>query len=94
MTAPTPTRVFVSYAHDSAEHQEAVRDLYILLRRNGVDPQLHLPAAERRQDWPVWMLRQVRRADFVLVIASPAYRRRAEGTPRPTRAAGCSSRQH
>jgi hypothetical protein len=23
----TPTRVFVSYAHDSAEHQEAVRDL-------------------------------------------------------------------
>ena len=79
MTAPTPTRVFISYAHDSAEHEEAVRDLWILLRSNGVDAKLDLPAAERRQDWPTWMLRQVREAGYVLVIASPAYRRRAEG---------------
>ena len=65
-----------------------------MLRRNGVDPQLHLPAAERHQDWPVWMLRQVRRADFVLVIASPAYRRRAEGDAAADEGRGCSSRQH
>jgi tetratricopeptide (TPR) repeat protein len=77
MTAPT--RVFVSYAHDSVEHQEAVRGLWILLRSLGVDARLDLPAAERRHDWPIWMLRQVRKADFVLVVASPAYRRRAEG---------------
>lgn len=75
---PAP-RVFVSYAHDSAEHDEAVRGLWTLLRSQGVDARLDLPAVERRQDWPVWMLDEVRAADFVLVIASPAYRRRAEG---------------
>jgi len=77
MTSP---RVFISYAHDSDDHQEAVRDLWILLRGCGIDARLDLPAAERRQDWPLWMLEQIREADFVLVIASPAYRRRAEGT--------------
>ena len=77
--AAKPPRVFVSYAHESPEHQETVRDLWVLLRSQGIDARLDSPAAERRQDWPVWMLREVREADFVLVIASPAYRRRAEG---------------
>jgi SEFIR domain len=75
----TPPRVFISYAHDSAAHEEAVRDLWVLLRGCGVDAKLDKPAAERRQDWPLWMLRQVRQAQYVVVIASPAYRRRAEG---------------
>jgi TIR domain/SEFIR domain len=77
--AGTPTRVFISYAHDSAEHEDAVRELWLLLRRYGVDATLDKPAAERRQDWPLWMLDQVRQADYVLVIASSAYRSRAEG---------------
>ncbi|MGB0091247.1 MAG: SEFIR domain-containing protein [Solirubrobacteraceae bacterium] len=74
-----PPRVFVSYAHESGAHVEVVPGLWVLLRSLGVDAQLDLPAAERRQDWPVWMLREVREAEFVLVIASPAYCRRAEG---------------
>jgi hypothetical protein len=72
-------RVFISYAHESEAHEALVRDLWILLRRLGVDAKLDLTAAERRRDWPVWMLGEVRAADFVLVIASAAYRRRAEG---------------
>ena len=83
MTAPLPPRVFISYAHDSTLHQEAVRDLWVLLRSLGVDAKLDLPAAERRQDWPLWMHEQVREADYVLVIASPAYRQRAEGDAPP-----------
>ena len=51
----------------------------MLLRALGVDARLDRPAAERRQDWPVWMVNEVRDADFVLVMASAAYRRRAEG---------------
>lgn len=73
-----PTRVFISYANDSAEHADAVRSLWLLLRASGVDAKLDLPAAEERQDWPEWMRLQIRDADFVLVIASPEYRRRAE----------------
>ncbi len=72
-------RVFISYAHDNTEHEERVRRLWIFLREQGIDARLDLPAAERRQDWPMWMDREIRAASFVLVIASPAYRRRAEG---------------
>jgi len=77
-----PVRVFISYAHDSPAHQDAVRDLWVFLRSNGFDARLDLPVAERRVDWPVWMHHEVRDADFVLVIASPAYKRRAEGNAR------------
>ena len=76
----TPARVFISYAHESAAHVEAVRTFWILLRTLGVDAHLDRPAAERRDDWPLWMLREVRAAEFVLVIASAAYRVHAEGT--------------
>ncbi|MCA1699565.1 MAG: TIR domain-containing protein [Actinobacteria bacterium] len=81
-------RVFMSYAHESLEHVEAVRDLWVLLRSQGVDARLDLPAAERRQDWALWMLDEVRAADFVLVIVSAAYRRRAEGAGDPDQGRG------
>ncbi|MEA2202730.1 MAG: hypothetical protein QOI89_3410, partial [Solirubrobacteraceae bacterium] len=71
-------RVFISYAHDNSEHEYRVREFWIFLRSNGIDARLDVSAAERRQDWSLWALRQVRRARFVLVVASPAYRRRAE----------------
>ncbi|MGW6933505.1 CHAT domain-containing protein [Lentzea sp. NPDC054927] len=72
-------RVFISYAHGSADHEEAVRDLWIFLRRHGVDAKLDRSAAGRRQDWALWMGDQVREADHVLIIASDSYRERAEG---------------
>lgn len=74
-----PVRVFISYAHGNPEHEDHVRRLRSFLREQGIDAQLDLPAAEQRQDWPVWMLQQIRAARFVLMIASPEYRRRAEG---------------
>ncbi|MBV9011564.1 MAG: CHAT domain-containing protein [Pseudonocardiales bacterium] len=74
-----PVRVFISYAHESAAHTEAVRELWVLLRANGVDARLDRVAAQRRQDWSLWMMEQVREADCVLVVASQAYKRRAEG---------------
>ena len=76
-------RVFISYAQDGAEHEDRVRELWVFLRSQGIDARLDLPARERRQDWPVWMLREVRAARFVLVVASPAYKRRAEGDAAP-----------
>jgi NB-ARC domain/SEFIR domain len=74
-----PVRVFVSYSHESDEHMAAVYDFYVLLRSQGIDAKLDRPAAERRQDWPAWMLEQVRAARFVLVMASPAYKRSSDG---------------
>jgi uncharacterized protein YegL len=62
---------------------DRVRTLCELLRVQGVDARLDLPAAAQRRDWPVWMMEQVRESDFVLVVASPAYRLRAEGRSSP-----------
>ena len=74
-----PVRVFISYAYESDEHVAAVRDLWVFLRSQGIDARLDLPEAERRQEWPSWMLEQVRDARYVLVVASPAYKRHSEG---------------
>ncbi|GAA3870227.1 FxSxx-COOH system tetratricopeptide repeat protein [Saccharothrix violaceirubra] len=72
-------RVFLSYAHESDEHASIVRELWLLLRSCGVDAVWDGVAAQSRRDWALWMGDQVRAADFVLVIASAAYRERAEG---------------
>jgi tetratricopeptide (TPR) repeat protein len=81
-TVAVPVRVLISYAHDSADaapgHRERVRRLWTFLRECGVDAQLDVLAANRQRDWTAWMDEQLREARFVLVVASPAYKERAE----------------
>jgi hypothetical protein len=81
--AAVSARVFISYAHDDPGHEERVRGFWWFLREQGIDARVDLPAAECRQDWAEWMTRQVHDAVHVLVIASPEYRRRAEGDAGP-----------
>jgi hypothetical protein len=85
-----PTRVFISYARttDDSAHDDAVRELWRYLRANGVDARLDLPAAEVRQDWAIWMLHEIHEAQYVLVIASAAYRQRGEGSAPPSEGRG------
>ncbi len=73
-----PVRAFISYAHDDRGHEDRVREFWAFLRGCGVDARLDLAAADR-VDWTEWMTREVQDADRVLVIASPAYKRRAGG---------------
>ncbi len=56
-----------------------MRDLWVFLRANGIDAKFDMEAAGRRQDWALWMMQEIRVADFVIVVASPEYKRRAEG---------------
>ena len=74
-----PVRVFISYAEGDPGHEDRVRDLWVFLRQNGIDARLDLAVAQQRVDWAEWMTREVRDADYVLVVASAAYKRRAEG---------------
>jgi hypothetical protein len=69
--------VFISYAHDSDAHREQVRNLWIFLRAHGVDARIDRVGAEQRRNWPLWMERQVAKADRILILASPAYKARA-----------------
>ena len=83
--AARPRRVFISYAHEpgNSEHGEVVRAFWEFLRSHGIDAHIDLIAAEQRQDWALWMADEIRAADYVLVIASPTYRERAEGHSDP-----------
>jgi hypothetical protein len=76
----TCPRVFVTYSHDSEEHKSLVREFCTVLRRDaGVDVHLDQWDDDGRVDWSLWAMEQIREADFILAIASPAYRVRAEG---------------
>lgn len=75
-----PLRVFVTYSHDSTGHKALVREFCTLLRRDaGFDVRLDQWDDDGRRDWSAWAMEQIREADFILVIPSPAYCRRAEG---------------
>lgn len=75
-----PPRVFVTYSHDSPEHEKLVREFCTFLRSSaGVDVHLDQWADDGRRDWSLWALEQIREADFILAVASPDYKRRAEG---------------
>ena len=83
-----PPKVFLSYSHDSAAHQERVLALADRLRADGVDAYLdrYEPAPER--GWPRWMEDRIEEADFVLVICTEVYARRFRGREEPGRGLG------
>lgn len=72
--------VFISYAHDSAQHKKDVIAFGALLRiQLGINAHLDEWHAGQRRDWSEWALEQLETADFVLAIASPMFRERADG---------------
>ncbi|MFM9706469.1 effector-associated constant component EACC1 [Streptomyces galilaeus] len=80
LTGRRPLRVFISYARedDNGAHAQQVRSLWELLRAAGIDALLDQDVdAEVSRDWTAWMRQEMETADYILVIASPAYKRRA-----------------
>jgi SEFIR domain len=88
--APPPS-VFVSYAHDSAEHKADVLALCSLLAAAGIAPVLDQVCLTYRQDWYLWAIRQIRAADFILVIASERCRIVGDGANAPGENLGLTS---
>jgi tetratricopeptide (TPR) repeat protein len=75
-----PPRVFISYSHDSHDHEERVLALAERLRKDGVDAQLdQYVAGTPPEGWPRWMLDRLDWADFVLVVCTETYYRRFRG---------------
>lgn len=79
MAADEP-RVFVSYAHESAEHKDQVLAFATFLREAGIAAVLDMWSADGRRDWYAWAIREMTDADFVLVVASERYRRWGDGS--------------
>jgi hypothetical protein len=76
-------RVFVSYAHESADHKAKVRLFCQFLASCGVDVRFDQEALDQRRNWNDWTTTQILRSDFVIVIASPTYRRISDGMDTP-----------
>ncbi|MGF6889502.1 tetratricopeptide (TPR) repeat protein [Nocardia sp. GAS34] len=82
-------RVFISYSHDTPEHKELVLRFATFLRAEaGVDVRMDIWFDNQRRDWSLWAIEQLADADFVVIIASPDYKRRADGTARPDEGRG------
>lgn len=78
MTNDVP-RVFVSYAHESAEHKAQVLALATFLREAGVEAVLDMWADGARQDWYAWAIREMTAAHHILVVVSERYRATGDG---------------
>jgi hypothetical protein len=76
-------KVLISYAHENDEHRRRVARFAELLTDAGIDIVIDQGAESERQDWAGWTLAQVAEADRVLIVASPEYRQRFEGTGPP-----------
>jgi hypothetical protein len=74
-----PPRVFVSYAHESPQHKDLVLELCVLLRGHGIDVHLDEWDSDQRRDWYTWMIDNITRADYILIVASPRYKHTGDG---------------
>lgn len=90
MSTPEQTapKVFISYSHDSKQHEENVRALAERLRSEGVECVIDQYITTPAEGWPRWMMNQIEAADFVLVVATEAYNRRFRGKEEPNRGFG------
>jgi hypothetical protein len=66
--------VFVTYAPDSIKHEKDVLHLCHLLVSNGVDARCDKWAQGERRGWGEWAEAEIQAADYVLAVASPAFR--------------------
>ena len=80
---PYPPIVFISYSHDSPEHADRVLALSDHLRADGIDCILDQYEDSPPEGFPRWMDRNIRAADFVLMICTPTYHRRVMGEEEP-----------
>jgi len=78
-----PPKIFISYSHDSLAHEAKVLALANRLRGDGIDAVLDQYETFPPVGWIQWMKRQVRDAQFVLVVCTETYRRRADGDEEP-----------
>ncbi|POM25900.1 hypothetical protein BTM25_02840 [Actinomadura rubteroloni] len=72
-------RVFISYAHDTRPHKLAARQLGALLARCGVDLHMDYLAPAARNDWFSWAIHQIKKADYIVILASPMCRAIGDG---------------
>ena len=81
--------VFISYSHDSSEHEARVLALADRLRAEGLNCIIDQYDDETpAEGWPLWMDKQIRNAEFVLMVCTQTYYRRVMGEEQPNKGLG------
>lgn len=70
-------RVFISYSHDSNKHNDWVLKFATILRENGIDASLDKWDLQPGDDLPHFMEQQLETADYVLMICTENYVKKA-----------------
>jgi tetratricopeptide (TPR) repeat protein len=86
-----PPAVFISYSHDSPEHEASVLALANRLRADGIDAVLDQFESFPPLGWDLWGQEQIQAARFVLMVCTGAYRRRFDGEEDPGKGLGAIS---
>ena len=74
----SPT-AFISYSHESPEHDEQALRLANRLNEQGVVCEIDKYQVSPPEGWPRWMEKQVRDSDFVIAVCTEPYARRLAG---------------
>ena len=83
-----PPKVFISYSHDSQEHEDRVLSLADRLRTDGIDAVIDQYVPVPPNGFRIWSSSEINRADFVLIVCTEIYRRRAERGEEPGKGRG------
>ena len=70
-----PCKVFISYSHNSEEHQQNVLGLADRLREEGIDCIIDQYEESPSEGWSRWAINQIEEAEFVLVVCTEQYSR-------------------
>jgi tetratricopeptide (TPR) repeat protein len=73
MSPERSPKVFISYSHDSSEHEERVLALADRLIDDRIDVILDQYVSPPPANWPLWMEDQMDAADFIVVVCSKNY---------------------
>ncbi|HVT15177.1 MAG TPA: TIR domain-containing protein [Thermoanaerobaculia bacterium] len=83
-----PKRLFISYAWESDDYKLWVKKLATRLREDGVDARLDAWDLRETDVISEFMNREIRQADWVLVLCSPAYQAKVRATEDGVRVSG------
>ena len=70
---------FITYSHETNEHNERVLNLAKKLRADGVVAEIDSFQVSPPEGWPAWMRKQTEESDFVIVVCTETYARRFAG---------------
>lgn len=69
-------KVFISYSHDTTEHEKCVLDLSDRLRDDGIDANIDQYQTNPAEGWQLWMEKQIRDSQFVILVCTETYLKR------------------